>query len=283
VSGADPGVSLLGVGWDAKSSFLRGPAGGPAAIRRALHSEASNLTTEFGLDLGQPGLLADLGDVALCDCGGEDPDDESALARIREAAAAVLRRGSKPLVLGGDHAVAYPLIQAAAEFHPGLTVLQFDAHPDLYQDFEGDRLSHACPFARVMEEGLAVRLVQVGVRSLPPALRTQAQRLGVEMLEMRGLGGDGWGAALQTVANLPGPLYISFDLDALDPGCAPGVSHHEPGGLDTRQALELLHAVAAPVVAADVVELNPARDWQEMTAAVAAKLVKEIAGLMLRR
>ena len=91
------------------------------------------------------------------------------------------------LTLGGDHAITYPILRAYGPHYPDLTILHIDAHPDLYDELEGDRLSHACPFARIMEAGLARRLVQVGVRTLNPHQRQQAERFGVKIFEMRRL------------------------------------------------------------------------------------------------
>ena len=155
-----------------------------------------------------------------------------------------------------------------------MTILHVDAHPDLYDEYDGDRLSHACPFARIMEEGLARRLVQVGIRTMNAQQRAQADRCGVEVIDMRAWSGGARPA-------VEGPVYISIDLDGIDPAHAPGVSHREPGGLSVRDVLDLVQRTNGPLVGADVVELNPRRDPEGVTAIVAAKLVKELAGRML--
>jgi arginase family enzyme len=159
--------------------------------------------------------------------------------------------------------------------YPNLTVLHIDAHPDLYDQLDGDRFSHACPFARALETGTIARLVQVGIRTLNPHQRAQAARFGVEIIEMRD-----WHSDLDL--RLGGPLYLSVDLDALDPAFAPGVSHHEPGGLSTRDLLRIIQNLPVAPIGADLVELNPMRDPIGMTAAVAAKITKEILGRMLQ-
>jgi arginase family enzyme len=123
-----------------------------------------------------------------------------------------------------------------------------------------------------MERGLAKRLVQVGIRTLNRHCREQAVRFGVEIVEMRSF-------AAEYVPIPSSPLYVTIDLDALDPAFAPGVSHHEPGGLSVREILSVLHRIEAPIVGADVVEYNPTRDINGMTAAVAAKFVKELGGI----
>jgi arginase family enzyme len=150
-----------------------------------------------------------------------------------------------------------------------------DAHPDLYDEFEGDKYSHACPFARVMEEGLADRLVQVGIRTMNRHQREQADRFGTEIIEMKDWK-DGWQLKSE------GAVYISFDMDGLDPASAPGVSHPEPGGFTTRQALSLIQSVEG-LIGADIVEYNPDNDLRDLTARVAAKLVKELACAIHRR
>ena len=184
----------------------------------------------------------------------------------------MLKRGARLLALGGDHAVSFPLLRGYGD--PGLTVLHLDAHPDLYEELDGDRLSHACPFARTLEEGRIARLVQVGIRTLNPHQRAQAERFGVEMVEMRD-----WQPGMDL--RLTGPLFLSLDLDALDPAFAPGVSHHEPGGFSTREVLQMIQTLPMPLVGADLVEFNPVRDPSGITAALAAKLVKEIVAQML--
>ena len=141
-------------------------------------------------------------------------------------------------------------------------------------EFEGDRFSHACPFARVMENHLADRLVQVGIRTLTPHLRAQAERFGVEVIDMHAF-------ASGQRPEVDGPVYLSLDLDALDPAFAPGVSHWEPGGLTTRDVITIIQSLGGRLIGADVVEYNPVRDPSGVTAMVAAKLVKEIASRML--
>ena len=260
-------VALVGVPWDEQSSFARGAALGPAAIRAAMRSPSSNLSTESGLDLdGHPGLV-DAGDVEI-------PPGAAAPAAIETAVRQVLRSGARVLALGGDHAVTYPVLRAHADRHASLTVVHLDAHPDLYDAFEGNRLSHACPFARILEEGLAKRLVQVGIRTQNEHQRQQAARFGVEQVDMRA-----WRPDLVVAAD--GPVYVSVDLDVLDPAFAPGVSHPEPGGLSTREVIGFLQRLRGSVVGADVVELNPARDAGDATARVAAKLAKELLARLL--
>ena len=260
-------IAILGLPWDEGSSFLRGAAGAPARIREALHCGSANLCAENGLDLAADTRWSDMGDVTLA-------SGAAGRAQIENAVASLLAQGTRVLALGGDHSVTYPILRAYARAYSGLNVLQLDAHPDLYDEYEGDRFSHACPFARIMEEELTTRLVQVGVRTANPHQRQQAARFGVCMVEMRH-----WRPDLSL--DLHAPLYLSLDLDALDPAFAPGVSHHEPGGLSTREVLCILGSLPAPLVGADIVEYNPQRDPSGITAMLAAKLLKELLAALL--
>ena len=263
-----PRVRLIGLPTDRHSSFLRGAARAPAEIRAALASDAGNDASENGLEIGSDIVLEDVGDLPLDDASNE-------LAVIEAGVAAAAADGAVPILLGGDHMVTHPVVAALARIHGPLNILHFDAHPDLYDDFEGDPLSHASPFARIMEKGLARRLVQFGIRTLNRHCRDQAQRFGVEIVEMRDF-------AVERVPIPDAPLYVSIDLDGFDPAFAPGVSHHEPGGPSVREFLSVLHRVPGPIIGADIVELNPSRDVNGVTATLAAKLVRELAALTAR-
>lgn len=263
---ASPRVALLGVCYDGSSSYRRGAAEAPPVIREALWSGGGNPWTESGIDLSRA-ALEDEGDI-------HPEEGELGRATIESAVRTIAESGRRPLLLGGDHSITYPALRGFRRSHPRLTILHLDAHPDLYDEFEGDRYSHACPFARIMEEGLADRLLQVGIRTMSGHQRDQARRFGVEVIEMKDWR-DGAAPALET------PVYLSFDLDVIEPGLAPGISHREPGGLTVRQAIAIIQALGAPLVGADFVEFNPTADPSGVTAAVSAKLVKELAARML--
>jgi arginase len=258
-------IHLIGLPTDIHSSFLRGPARAPAAIREMLRSPHGNAASERGTEIGAGINLIDRGDVPL----REDARDDEL---ITKAIAEVARAGAIPIAIGGDHSITYPIVQAIAAAHGAVDILHFDAHADLYDSYNGDRRSHASPFARIMEEGLAKRLVQVGIRTLEAHCRAQAERFGVEIIEARHFRPG-------CVPRFEGPLYISIDMDGFDPSCAPGVSHMEPGGLTARDVIDVLLAIETPVAGADVVELNPDRDLNGKTAMLAAKMVKELAAL----
>ena len=256
---------LVGLPYDASSSFLRGAAGAPPLIRAAMASPAGNSFTESGADLTG---LADAGDLAV----GEDA--AAARAVIQSGITAMLENGFRPISLGGDHSVTYPIMRAIAKRHRGVTILHIDAHADLYDEYEGDRYSHACPFARIMDEDLCARLVQVGIRTLTPHQRAQIKRFAVDTIEMQHFAGGARPA-------VDGPVYLSIDLDGLDPAFAPGVSHREPGGLSVRDVLTMIHSLKGPIVGADVVEFNPSQDMGNLTASTAAKLTREVAAHMI--
>jgi agmatinase len=257
--------TLLGIPFDANSSYLRGAAGAPPLIREAFHCDSSNSSTESGIELDAASVM-DAGDLELAVDG--------AFAVIESAVSELLDKGLAPVCLGGDHSITYPILRAFGKRFANLTIVHFDAHSDLYDEFQGNRHSHACPFARAMEEGCAKRLIQIGIRTMNAHQRKQADRFGVQVVEMREL------PALEKL-KVAGPVYISFDIDVLDPAFAPGISHREPGGMSVREAIAHLHAITGEVVGADLVEYNPKQDVSQLTAMVCGKILKEILGKMI--
>lgn len=261
-------VAIIGVPFDEKSCYLRGASKGPQAIRAASTEKAINPWTELGLNLEKEITIVDLGDVDVS--GGAS----KVFARVEKSIINILEKNAVPIILGGDHSLSYPVIKAFSRKFNSLDILHFDAHPDLYEELYGDRFSHACPFARVVEKGLVRNLIQVGIRASTGGQRDKASKHRVQTL---------WMKDLKEVPCLKfsNPLFISFDMDALDPAFAPGVSHHEPGGLSTRQVISMIHALKAQIVGMDVVELNPDRDTSGITAAAAVKIIKEVVGKII--
>lgn len=260
-------IAILGVPSDENSSFMRGPAKAPPLIREALHCGSSNLFSELGLNLEKADQLQDVGDLEL-------KNGTEGFGQIVAGVSDLISKGVKPLILGGDHAITYPIMKVIGAKYENLNILHFDAHPDLYDHYEGNKLAHGCPFARIMEDKLAGRLVQVGIRTLNDHQKEQSIRFNTEIIEVREID-----AGIKF--NFEGPLYVSLDLDVLDPAFAPGISHHEPGGLSVRDVLTIIQNIEAPIVGADIVEYNPDRDINNMTAMVSAKFLKELAGKML--
>lgn len=255
-------VIIQGIQFDEKSSYQQGPKFAPPLIRKALHSGSLNLFAENGVSI-ETDEIVDKGDFEI-----------SHYFDIEEITKNHLKTGSKVFTLGGDHSITFPVIKAHHNKYPKLDILHIDAHADLYDNFEGDKYSHACPFARIMENGFAVRLVQVGIRTLNTHQADQAEKFGVEIHQMKNLD-------LTKITEFKNPLYISLDMDGFDPAFAPGVSHHEPGGLSSRQVIDLIQNLKAEVVGADIVEYNPTKDFKEMTAFLAAKMMKEILAKMI--
>ncbi|GAB1446415.1 agmatinase [Flammeovirgaceae bacterium] len=261
-------ISVIGIPFDEFSSFMRGPAQAPLKIREAYHSDSANYFTEGLVNLKDHPGWKDEGDLAL-------PSGVEAIEAIERAITEQLNKTDKILSLGGDHSITYPIIKAFAKKFGKLTILHLDAHGDLYDNFEGNKYSHACPFARIMEEGLASRLIQVGIRTMNTHQAKQVKRFGVEVIQMKD-----WNANIRF--QLEGPVYISLDLDAVDPAFAPGLSHHEPGGFTSREILSIIQNIKGNIVGADLVELNPTRDQTGITAMLAAKLYKELLQLLLQ-
>jgi len=270
---------MVGIPFDGESSYLRGAGEAPPKIREAMWCDASNMWTELGLDLGVSGIFEDAGDLKFGPKNAHPAQNQIEIehpvfSEIEAAIAKHIDAWKRPVALGGDHSITFPIVKAFAKRYPELTIFHFDAHPDLYDELDGNRLSHACPFARIMEAGLAKRLVQVGIRTMNGHQREQAKRFGVEVVEMRGL------PAYEKL-KAAGPVYITFDMDVLDPAFAPGISHREPGGMTVREAIAHLHAIEGEIVGADVVEYNPVQDVSGMTATVVGRIVKELLGKMI--
>ena len=252
---------IQGIRFDEKSSYQKGPKQAPPLIRKALNCGSSNMFSENLTSIESP-AIEDKGDFEIAQ-----------YFDIEKITKNHLDQNAKILTLGGDHSITFPIIKAFSERYPKLDILHIDAHCDLYDSYEGDKFSHACPFARIMENGLAIQLVQVGIRTLNKHQADQVEKYGVEIHQMKSLD-------LSTIPKFKNPLYISLDMDGFDPAFAPGVSHHEPGGLTSRQVINLIQSIDAEIIGADIVEYNPTRDFQEMTAFLAAKMMKELLGKM---
>lgn len=256
-------IALIGMPFDDHSSFLKGPAKAPPLIIEAIESDSANYFTEDLMDLADHSDVCWLGSAPL----NNYFDIEVIIAEI-------LKQGAIPLSIGGDHSITYPILQAMSDSYPSLSILHFDAHGDLYDSLGGNRHSHASPFARIMEEGLAQALTQVGIRTLNDHQQTQVSKFGVKVIDMRN-----WSPDIDL--NLSGTVYLSFDMDVLDPAFAPGVSHHEPGGFTTREVLRMIQKLDLNIVGLDLVEYNPDRDLNGVTAMTAAKIIKELLAKLL--
>jgi agmatinase len=255
-------IVLQGIAFDDKSSYLRGTATAPAMIRECYHSPSANYYAENGMEIS-PDTFQEKGDL-----------DPAHYFDIEEFTKTNLNDKYTIITLGGDHSVTYPVFRAFREKKGPVDILHIDAHADLYEEFEGDPYSHACPFARIMEEGLTDRLVQVGIRTMTRHQQDQANKYGVEVIPAAGF-------SREVLPEFENPLYLSLDIDALDPAFAPGISHYEPGGLTSRQVLDIIRHIKVPLLGADIVEYNPSRDINQMTGMLCAKFLKEISAKML--
>lgn len=262
-------IKVLGIPFDSNSSFLKGPAHAPTRIGLMAHEGSANSYSENGKEIIAGKTYEDLGDIAFKGTKAAD-----AFKLIKQAVSHELLQPAKLFCYGGDHSVSYPVIDAFSEKYPNLNILHLDAHADLYENFYDNPFSHASPFARLMEKGKIKSLTQVGIRTLNKHQREQADKYGVRIIEMKKFNDD-------FLKQLQSPLYISLDIDVLDPAFAPGVSHHEPGGLSTRQLIQIIQNVDVDIVGADLVEYNPIRDINNMTAMVCYKLFKELIAKMM--
>lgn len=272
---------MVGVPWDATSTCQRGAVGGPKAIRKATSSRLYNHFTEQGMDLADVWRVCDHGDL-------EETGDISELERNLVATVALHNhKNPSALFLGGDHFVTYPCFSLMAKKHERpLSLLYFDAHPDLYEAYEGSAYSHATVVSRILDNQSYSpgTVCCVGTRA---STREQNQRIsefGLATITTQDVYRKGCDAIASSIkCKLSNqPVYLSIDLDCLDPAFAPGVGNPQPGGLTVRQLLDILHGITGlEVVAADVVEYCPQVDSHPRTTAfTSAILIKEIMGVV---
>ncbi len=261
-------VAVSGVPYDASVTNRPGCRFGPAAIRAASVQLAELKAFPFGFDLYEHLAIADYGD-----CFVDPHNPETVPGTIEAHAAGILATGTKMLTFGGDHFVAYPLLKAHAAKHGPVALLQFDAHCDTWED-DGRRLDHGTMFARAVDEGIVdvARSTQVGLRTYNDS------DFGFEILTAPWLHRNGVDAALEIIRERAGdaPLYISFDIDGLDPAYAPGTGTPVPGGPASWQALELIRGLGGMnLIGMDVVEVSPPYDHAEITALAAATVAHD--------
>jgi agmatinase len=254
--GESAGIFLLGCPLDATSSFRGGTKFAPDSIRKA----------SWTLETYSPYLRQDLADVAFCDMGNLDlrPGNlEYSLEVIENAVAETAEKDKKILVLGGEHLVTYPVVQAVKRRYDDMQILHFDAHCDLRDDYDGQRLSHATVMKRVKELG-GSEIYQIGIRS-------GTRREFDELLLIDSP------ASLKGLLDRERPTYVTFDLDVLDPSIAAGVTTPEPGGLTFREVTEYFSVLMGMnIVGADIVELSPDYDSTFVSSIAAAKVAREI-------
>ena len=277
-------VAVVGVPFDGGTSYRPGARFGPAAVR-----EGSRLLRPYNPALGSlPFALAqvvDAGDIACTPFSAEE-----AVAQIEAGAGALLGGGGRLVAIGGDHTIALPLLRATAGRHGPLALVHFDAHLDTWDTYFGQRFTHGTPFRRAWEEGLlrTESSVHVGLRGPLYSIADLSDDAGMGFAQIttddvatRGVA-EVVGQVLERVGHAP--LYVSVDIDVLDPAHAPGTGTPEAGGLTSRELLALVRGLEpASIVGADVVEVSPAYDHAEITAVAAAHVLYELVTLMARR
>lgn len=275
VSAAD--IAVLGIPFDSGVSYRPGARFGPAHIR-----QSSRLLRPYNPELRNAPFaqaqVADAGDVACTPFSIVD-----ALDQIREAASAIEGR---ILALGGDHTIVLPLLREIAHRHGQVAVLHFDAHLDTWDTYFDAPYTHGTPFRRASEEGLIdqTRSLHVGIRGplYADADLADSQRLGFATVHCTEIDSIDLGARMRDRLG-DGPIYISVDVDVLDPAFAPGTGTPEAGGMTSRELLAALRSLhGLPIIGADIVEVAPAYDHAEITGVAAANLAYEFLSLLAR-
>jgi agmatinase len=270
-------VVILGLPLDIGATHRPGARYGPRAIR-----DVSNHVFPHALD--EASLLPPFDRLRVVDYGDIETYPgyiEQSLARFEEELRPVFEAGVFPVCLGGDHTVSLPVLRAAAAKHGKLSLVHFDAHPDFWSG-EGDRrYHHGTVFKVATEEGLIdpAASVQIGIRgSISATIVGQARAAGFHVITADEFAGQGVGATLEAVRRLATlPVYVSLDIDSVDPAYAPGTGTPEVAGLSSREIVELVRGLRGlPLAAFDLVEVSPPYDSAEITALLAANLVYEL-------
>ncbi|MFX0114536.1 MAG: agmatinase [Candidatus Hodarchaeota archaeon] len=282
-------LSVLGIPWDASSSYRRGATKAPDAIRRATSNKLFSPYTELNVNLIDKWQIFDWGDVGI---STDNPIDahNAVSARLKDIYGTWKK--NRFLFLGGDHLATYfcftSLFSDDGPFKgQKASIIYLDAHPDLYPHYEGNKYSHACVVRRIIEqtEINPKNIVLVGIRATTPSQLDYIDDTGITIFSRRTFQTKGpqqvaneVKAVLQERVNY---IYLSIDLDILDPAFAPGLGNPEPGGLSTAELVIFIQRlISLPIFAFDIVELCPSHDHSNISAFAAAKLIKETLGIM---
>ena len=269
-------VMVSGIPYDGATTYRSGARLGPRAIRAASVQLAELLAFPFGFDPFECLAVADMGDCFV------DPHyPEDIIATIETHIAKILDACASPLSLGGDHFITYPILRAMAKHHGPVALLHFDAHPDTWED-DGKRLDHGSMFLRAKNEGLidVDRSVQVGIRT------HNTSDHGFDILTAPWVHHHGVDATIQAILERVGDakVYMTFDIDCLDPAFAPGTGTPVAGGLSSAQALDIVRGLGAlNFTGMDVVEVAPAYDVSEITAIAAATIAHDYLCLLAEK
>lgn len=281
-------VAILGAPWDGGVAYRPGARLGPRTIREystrfAQHERGLAQAGYYNLDVGAR-MLAH---ISFADCGDVDIvllDHEETSRRIESAVRTIASRKALPVVLGGDHSISYPVVRGLQDVGQ-FDIVQIDAHLDFTDNIQGLRYTNASALRRIAELPFVGRIVQVGLRGIrtdESALRAASERgnLIVTMAEIRQ---HGLAVLSEAFSDLGERVYLTIDIDAMDPSIAPGTSSPTPDGFAHWQVLEIIRMLAArnKLVGFDVTEVNPLVDHTGLTASLAALFVLEILGIML--
>jgi agmatinase len=255
---------ILGCPYDGSASFRPGARFGPFAIRRA----------SWGIETFSPYFQRDLTQCSIHDMGDlELPLGEKtiSLGLIRKALGQILSQKKFPILLGGDHLITLPIVEELSRRHPNLHLVQIDAHADLREDYLGEALSHSTVMRKVVDHLGEGRLFQIGIRSgTGEEFRLARKWKSIVPIDPRALR-----AMVKRLKNQP--VYITLDLDVMDPGFLPGVGTPEPGGLTFQEFISLLKKLQAlHVIGFDVVELTPDYDPTQISAVTASVILREM-------
>ncbi|WP_028925863.1 agmatinase [Pseudonocardia acaciae] len=274
-------VAVLGVPFDSGVTYRPGARFGPAALR-----EASRLLRPFHPELAvapfEAAQIVDAGDI------GVNPFNiGAAIETIQHEARALSAGGTRLVTVGGDHTIALPLLRAAAQAHGPVALLHFDAHLDTWDTYFGEPYTHGTPFRRAVEEGVVdtSALCHVGIRGPLFGARDleNDRRLGFGVVTSADVMRRGIDETVDALRQRIGdrPLYVSVDIDVLDPAHAPGTGTPEAGGMTSRELLEILRGLKdTNLIGADVVELAPAYDHAQITAIAASHVVYDLVTLL---
>jgi agmatinase len=259
---------LYGMPMDWTVSFRPGARFGPARIRESslVHEEYSHYLERELTEI----KYYDAGDIPLA-----FGNPEKSIQQIGDFVSQVLALGKVPIGMGGEHLVTWPVVEQVAKKYPDLAVLHFDGHADLRTDYEGEIYSHATPLYKISQLIGGENVYQFGIRSMTKEEVAYTKTAGIHFFPF-----DVLEPLQQVLPTLAGrPVYITIDIDVLDPAHAPGTGTPEPGGITTRELLSSIHAIAksdVEVVGADLVEIAPAYDPTEKTPITAAKIIREM-------
>jgi len=274
-------IAVVGVPFDGGTSYRPGARFGPAAVR-----QGSRLLRPYNPALDAmpfaQAQVVDAGDIACTPFSAEE-----AVGQIEAGADALLRDFGRLVAIGGDHTIALPLLRATARRHGPLALVHFDAHLDTWDTYFGQRFTHGTPFRRAWEEGLLLHdhSAHVGLRGplYSDVDLSDDASMGFAQLTTDDVAEHGVAEVVRRVLDRVGdaPVYVSVDIDVLDPAHAPGTGTPEAGGLTSRELLALVRGLrAASVVGGDVVEVSPAYDHAEITAIAAAHVLYDLVTIM---